>query len=399
MSEFLPDEFKNDKKDNYPKKYIESEPETEVRENNFNVESLLASAGTLEINDKQKGILFSPPNEEDIEIRPDGMIYLPWMEYERRLNDAFGTSWVLIPQGMPKKNGNFILWGFYLLIKGIYCGFAIGEQQYHPNNPIMTWGDACEGAKSNALMRLCKNMGITIELWKPSFIRDWISKNAVKYEGKDKYGNNKIFWKKKNDITEPNMSNEDIITSTEKNETTEKEKITDKQIKAIHLLFGRSGLINFKPIFKEYCIDCGWLEKDQSTKQILKEVAIEIIGNFTEIEYDFYSKSKYHKELKTVFKQLKNDSKIKILMNLTGFIEEINRLPKKIEGMEDKMLNDTFSLFLVTINNQRHNEVVDNSEKNGLTTEQTINELQELGMDPKVEEKIYYKKEGTDFLD
>ena len=33
--------------------------------------------------------------------------------------------------------------------------------------------DAVEGAKSNALMRCCKDLGIAKELWNPEYVRKW----------------------------------------------------------------------------------------------------------------------------------------------------------------------------------------------------------------------------------
>jgi hypothetical protein len=44
----------------------------------------------------------------------------------------------------------------------------------------MNYTDACEGAKSNALMRLCKEIGIGLELWNPQFINSWKSRFAEK---------------------------------------------------------------------------------------------------------------------------------------------------------------------------------------------------------------------------
>jgi len=165
----------------------ENDSSIEPFKNNFDVSGLIATASTLKTTSEQREILYAPVNEEDIEIREDGIIYLPWMEYVTRLNRAFGTEWCLIPQGMPMFKNNYIYWGFWLVIKGVYCGYAIGEQQYFPNSrsgkQFMTYGDACEGAKSNALMRLCKGLGIGLEMWKPSFIRQWKKKYAVK--GKD----------------------------------------------------------------------------------------------------------------------------------------------------------------------------------------------------------------------
>lgn len=161
------------------------------------IETLVPTCGTITLTEEQKKILYASVNENDIEIRPDGLIYLPWTEYLSRLRDAFGMNWAIVPQGMPKPVGDYILWGFYLVVQGKLAGFAIGEQEYHATNKKMTWGDACEGSKSNALMRLCKGLGVSLELWRPSFVRQWKEKYAETYWDTDKYGNKKQLWRRK----------------------------------------------------------------------------------------------------------------------------------------------------------------------------------------------------------
>ena len=165
------------------------------------ITDLISTAGTIEITTIQKEILYAPVTEQDVEIRPDGLIYLPWMEYVTRLRNAFGIQWAIIPQGMPTSEGDYILWPFWLVIQGKIAGFAVGEQQYYANNPTMTYGDALEGAKSNALMRLCKGIGISLELWKPSFIRNWKGKYAETYEAEVR-GTKKTLWRKKGNGSE-----------------------------------------------------------------------------------------------------------------------------------------------------------------------------------------------------
>ena len=170
---------------------------------------LIPQAGTVVLTDAQKAILYAPVPEDIVEIRPDGLIYLPWMEYVDRLTKTFGMSWSIVPKGGPKMNPpkTGIMWGFYLIIEGKLAGYAIGEQAYYENNPSMTWGDAAEGAKSNALMRLCKGIGVGIELWRPSFVRKWKEKYAEEYFDQKK---NKKLWRKRggdavdvDDVTAP----------------------------------------------------------------------------------------------------------------------------------------------------------------------------------------------------
>lgn len=181
---------------------IKREPEQQQKEflNEFNINSMLASAGTIELTDKQKSILYAPIDRDKIAIRPDGMIYLPWVFYAERLHEAFGMEWALIPQGMPKIQNNYIMWGFYLVIKGKLAAFAIGGQLYYANNNKMSYDDACEGAKSNAAMRCCKDRGIAKELWQPEFIAEWKAEYAEQYITTEK-GKQVTRWRKKgNDV-------------------------------------------------------------------------------------------------------------------------------------------------------------------------------------------------------
>lgn len=154
------------------------------------IRKMLVTAGTLEMSETQQGILYAPIQDRDVYIKPDGLVYLSWIKYAERLTKAFtGTGWAMLPQGMPKiLNNKLVVWGFHLIIKGVYCGFAIGEQEYYENGR-MSYGEACEGAKSNALMRLCKALGIGLELWDKQFIEDWLNKYAQKKwdEEKRKY--------------------------------------------------------------------------------------------------------------------------------------------------------------------------------------------------------------------
>jgi len=167
------------------------------------IAQLIPQAGTIELSKQQRDILYAKVNDEDIEIRADGIIYLPWVEYVSRLRDAFGMGWAIVPHGEPKINPDKdgILWAFFLMVNGKISGYALGEQEYFPNNKMMTWGDACEGAKSNALMRLCKGIGISLELWRPSFVKAWIKAHAESYldpKGRtDQWGHVKKLWRKK----------------------------------------------------------------------------------------------------------------------------------------------------------------------------------------------------------
>jgi len=47
---------------------------------------------------------------------------------------------------------------------------GIGEMDYQPGNPRMTYGDAIEGTKSNAITRCGKELGIARDLWSRRYL-------------------------------------------------------------------------------------------------------------------------------------------------------------------------------------------------------------------------------------
>lgn len=169
------------------------------------ISKLVKSVGSIEIDDHQKKILFAKFKEEDIEIRPDGIVYAPWVEFAGRLREAFDLGFSFIPESTEPKLGpdrTSIIWGWFLIINKVLMGFAWGEMEYKANNRIMSWTDACEGAKSNAIMRLCKGLGIGAEMWRPSFVKAYLKKYGERYWDPEAYnpktgGKGRYLWRKK----------------------------------------------------------------------------------------------------------------------------------------------------------------------------------------------------------
>ncbi|HVK40240.1 MAG TPA: mitochondrial genome maintenance protein MGM101 [Candidatus Kapabacteria bacterium] len=148
-------------------------------------------------------ILMGGVAEEDIEIRPDGLIYLPEIKYRRILNRAFGPgAWSLLPMEITvSPQDNMLYYKGALFVLGRFVSEAIGEQQYFPDNDRMSYATAAESAKSNCLMRCCKDLGIASELWDPTFVRGWIARNAteawcVNVGSRDR-GKKKKMWRKR----------------------------------------------------------------------------------------------------------------------------------------------------------------------------------------------------------
>ncbi|KND01137.1 uncharacterized protein SPPG_04228 [Spizellomyces punctatus DAOM BR117] len=141
-------------------------------------------------------ILLAPIKEADIEITPDGLLYLPEIKYRRILNRAFGPGgWGLIPRGPHTVTNKTISREYALFCLGRFVAQARGEQDYFSDDKLPT---CAEGAKSNALMRCCKDLGIASELWDPIFIEQFKASHCVQLPTVSGYSNTrKLLWRRK----------------------------------------------------------------------------------------------------------------------------------------------------------------------------------------------------------
>lgn len=132
--------------------------------------------GSIPYSPEAAQILMAPLDPEDVEVKPDGIIYLPEIKYRRILNRAFGPGgWGLAPRGELIVGEKIVTREYALVAHGRFVGQARGECQYFSDESIPTAGEGC---KSNALMRCCKDLGIGSELWDPRFIRAFKKKYA-----------------------------------------------------------------------------------------------------------------------------------------------------------------------------------------------------------------------------
>ncbi len=142
----------------------------------------------LAVTEKQEQILVEPVKISEIEIKPTGEIYMCHIQYRRRLNKAFGIGqWALKPVGgfVKTQKSNFgktqqtVCREYALYISGKFAASAIGEATYIEENMQMTWSDACEATKSNAIMRCCKDIGIGLEMWDKKFTEQFKKEHCV----------------------------------------------------------------------------------------------------------------------------------------------------------------------------------------------------------------------------
>lgn len=140
-------------------------------------------------------ILQAPLNHEDVEVKPDGAIYLPEVKYRKILATAFGAGgWALLPRGPHTLNGITLSREYALFCRGRFISQARGSANVQGQ---ATAAASTESVRSNALMRCCKDLGIASELWDRYFVNEWKERYAVKKSIADRFGNSKLVWMKK----------------------------------------------------------------------------------------------------------------------------------------------------------------------------------------------------------
>lgn len=155
------------------KEYLVGEENSEelpgVPEEGTNWQTSFAGLSEKPFSKEISDVLLAPVSSQDIEIKPDGILYLPEIKYRRILNRAFGPGgWGLAPRGKTTVTPKSVSREYALVCHGRLVSVARGEQVYFDPSNIPT---ATEGCKSNALMRCCKDLGIASELWDPRFIQ------------------------------------------------------------------------------------------------------------------------------------------------------------------------------------------------------------------------------------
>lgn len=84
---------------------------------------------TAPFSDAVAAILMAPIPHDDVEVKPDGIIYLPEIKHRRILNRAFGPGgWGLAPRGETIVTGKSITREYALLAHGRHAAYICTEE-------------------------------------------------------------------------------------------------------------------------------------------------------------------------------------------------------------------------------------------------------------------------------
>lgn len=124
-------------------------------------------------------MLQRPFDENDITIRYDGVVYVPWRRYWKRIVQAFEPLIPsIVPVGDPKVLGQEIVVGVVMVVGGKFIGKAWGSHRLEGQNDRMAYGDRIESAISDAVSKIGKRLDMGEELWDETFRDYWKSQFA-----------------------------------------------------------------------------------------------------------------------------------------------------------------------------------------------------------------------------
>lgn len=170
-----------------------------VKQGDVSLMTTFAGAAAEPFSKEAAAILRAPIEDDLVEIKPDGIVYLPWVHVANRLNDAFGVGgWTVVPRGPVRTEGNTIVYHGALFVLGRFVREAFGECNWQPTNTMMSRAAAAEGAYSDCVVRCAKNFGVGAELWDPGWRARWMAKYALKaYVPADgRFKAKWMFWRK-----------------------------------------------------------------------------------------------------------------------------------------------------------------------------------------------------------
>lgn len=157
-----------------------------------------AGIAAAPVTDEQKHILLEDIPDEALDVKPTGEVYASQVRYRNILNRAFGPmAWALRPMGPLQMKEGILYQEYALYVNGRFVSQSIGAQEYYADNRRMTYADAAEAAKSNALTRCCKDLGIAAKCWERRVTQKFLEENCVKVMVRDRRGQVKHQWRRK----------------------------------------------------------------------------------------------------------------------------------------------------------------------------------------------------------
>lgn len=117
----------------------------------------------------------------------ENLIYIEHAYLRDRLNEVLGLGqWSIVPRNRwaedftipasrdrQEQQASRVYVEAMLVVRGCFVAEAVGDMVYYKNNQSQNYGDAVEGAKTAALRRCTKELGIGLQAWKKEWCEGW----------------------------------------------------------------------------------------------------------------------------------------------------------------------------------------------------------------------------------
>lgn len=142
-------------------------------------------ASMLELTKEEVAALIAEFPDEAFQSGAAGkenLIYLEHAYLRDRLSSVFGMGkWAIVPRNRWEETfrtakgteAHRVYVEAMLLVRGCFVAEAVGDMVYYPNNDSQNYGDAVEGAKTAALRRCAKELGVGLQAWKKDWCLGW----------------------------------------------------------------------------------------------------------------------------------------------------------------------------------------------------------------------------------
>ena len=152
--------------------------------------------GNVGITPEEAVALSAPFGDEEFFRGAGGkenLIYIQHAALRGRLNKVLGVGqWALVVRNKwaedyqyydsstrSNKTASRVYVEAVLVIRGAVAGEAIGDMVYYPHNQATNYGDAYEGAKSAALRRAAKDLGVGLQAWDKAWCDAWTARHPL----------------------------------------------------------------------------------------------------------------------------------------------------------------------------------------------------------------------------
>ncbi len=147
---------------------------------------------TEPFSEEARKVLAECPAHEDVQIKPDGIVFMPGVWWRRQLTRAFGAGgWALAPRGPARTVGSGVEYHGALYCLGRWVSEAVGGCE----SGYMAHADMVESARTDCLSKCCKDLGMATELWEKDWREAWQSEYAEQYEVQSGKNQGKKQWR------------------------------------------------------------------------------------------------------------------------------------------------------------------------------------------------------------